>query len=84
MEKNVPSRCIFQILQELRFDRAEISFPFVFYFRCLFPQVFQMPFLANIQVYTFPSALFSLLSPSPTIYGIFSDKTHYKSNTNPT
>jgi hypothetical protein len=60
MEKNQPRRCVFQKIQELKFDRVEISSSFVFYFLSLFPQVFQMPFLASIQVYSSLSALLCL------------------------
>ena len=60
MVKNQPWRCIFHKVQELQFDRVEISSYFVFHFLSLFPQVFQMPFLAFIKVYSSLSALRSL------------------------
>jgi hypothetical protein len=47
---------------------VEISSSFVFHFLSLFPQVFQMPFLASIKVYSSLSALLSLslsLPPHP-------------------
>jgi len=74
MVKDQPWRCIFHKIQELQFDRVEISSYFVFHFLSLFPQVFQMPFLASIKVYSSLSALLSLsLSPYPSqaIHGIF-------------
>jgi len=81
MVKNRPCRCTFHKLQKLQFVRVEISSYFVFHFLSLFPQVFQMPFLASIKVYSSLSALHFLslslsLFPSQAIHGIFPDKTH--------
>jgi hypothetical protein len=82
IEKKHPRRCVFQKIQGLKFDRVEISSSFVFYFLSLFPQVFQMRFLASIQVYIslsaplcLPVSLSIFLYPSSAIHGIFSYKT---------